>query len=565
MPGSNEPVRFGIGLRQPTSTEHDALRRHIFAKPWHGMQSAFWSRLSSSDQWFLTVHDRGTTGLSGPERADQAGSSSNFSDFVWNFGAPKAQEGSGGTYGCGRTVFFTVGRANDREDDSVALVHTRYRDGTRIRSRFIAMGLTASHDRMYTGRHWWGRQPASDVPIAPVEDPSADRLAEMLGLPGFGPRETGTTILVPCCDVTTGDGDQLRFGEQAAREVMETIADAALWHCWPKLVDLGHGPEMRFSLSLSGAKVGVRDPEEHPEIRHFVHCLRGCLDESQSGVTIKHIASQRPKRHLGVLAMKRFVAQPTPNPESPTRPFGGDVHHTALMRAPKLVVKYLTGPENASEATRWAGVFVANDEVDNEFADAEPPPHDDWIPEPGAKFERNLVRIALRRIDEKARAFSTVDYGLTNQPTEPLGRLADALGDLLVGGPDGGPGRTPRRGGGGVRRERAKISEEESSLEHEDGPDVWQAAFLTRLGAAVKARAFDGRTPVAPIRMAVSKGHGVGGSTLAAWLTLWIMATRRHAHGTITANTRDLAASVSGGPRDHETTSSWIPQAQKCS
>ena len=76
-------------------------------------------------------------------------------------------------------------------------------------------------------------------------------------------------------------------------------------------------------------------------------------------------------------------------------------------------------------------------------------------------------------------------------------------------------------------------------LEHEDGPDVWQAAFLTRLGAAVKARAFNGRTPVAPIRMAVSKGHGVGGSTLAAWLTLWIMATRRHAYGTITANTRD--------------------------
>ena len=49
-------------------------------------------------------------------------------------------------------------------------------------------------------------------------------------------------------------------------------------------------------------------------------------------------------------------------------------------------------------------------------------------------------------------------------------------------------------------------------LEHEDGPDVWQAAFLARLGAAVKVRAFNGRTPVAPIRMAVSKGHGVGGS-----------------------------------------------------
>ena len=74
-------------------------------------------------------------------------------------------------------------------------------------------------------------------------------------------------------------------------------------------------------------------------------------------------------------------------------------------------------------------------------------------------------------------------------------------------------------------------------LEHETGPDKWQADFLTRLGAAVKARAFDGYAPVKPIRMAVSKGHGVGGSTLAAWLVDWIMSTRPQSKGTITANT----------------------------
>lgn len=37
--------------------------------------------------------------------------------------------------------------------------------------------------------------------------------------------------------------------------------------------------------------------------------------------------------------------------------------------------------------------------------------------------------------------------------------------------------------------------------------------------------------------MAVSKGHGVGGSVMCAWLVDWIMSTRPHAQGTVTANT----------------------------
>lgn len=74
-------------------------------------------------------------------------------------------------------------------------------------------------------------------------------------------------------------------------------------------------------------------------------------------------------------------------------------------------------------------------------------------------------------------------------------------------------------------------------LEHHAGPDVWQEEFLRKLGRHVAKRGFDGRAAVDPIRMAVSKGHGVGGSALAAWLVDWIMSTRPHAQGTVTANT----------------------------
>lgn len=69
------------------------------------------------------------------------------------------------------------------------------------------------------------------------------------------------------------------------------------------------------------------------------------------------------------------------------------------------------------------------------------------------------------------------------------------------------------------------------------GPDAWQREFLEGIGAEVRRNGFDGLHAVPAIRRAVSSGHGIGKSTLAAWLVCWIMSTRPHAQGTITANT----------------------------
>lgn len=78
---------------------------------------------------------------------------------------------------------------------------------------------------------------------------------------------------------------------------------------------------------------------------------------------------------------------------------------------------------------------------------------------------------------------------------------------------------------------------EPGQLEHEPGPDTWQREMLIDIGRQVKERKFDGGEAVAPIRMAVSSGHGIGKSVMCAWLVNWIMSTRPHCKGTITANT----------------------------
>jgi hypothetical protein len=78
---------------------------------------------------------------------------------------------------------------------------------------------------------------------------------------------------------------------------------------------------------------------------------------------------------------------------------------------------------------------------------------------------------------------------------------------------------------------------EPGPLQQYEGPDRWQVEFLQDVGRKVRANGFDGKDAVEAIRMATSSGHGVGKSTVAAWLVDWLMSTRPHAKGTITANT----------------------------
>lgn len=69
------------------------------------------------------------------------------------------------------------------------------------------------------------------------------------------------------------------------------------------------------------------------------------------------------------------------------------------------------------------------------------------------------------------------------------------------------------------------------------GPDRWACEFLEDVGRQVREHDFDGQHAVEAIRMATASGHGIGKSAITAWLVDWIMSTRPHAKGVVTANT----------------------------
>lgn len=71
------------------------------------------------------------------------------------------------------------------------------------------------------------------------------------------------------------------------------------------------------------------------------------------------------------------------------------------------------------------------------------------------------------------------------------------------------------------------------------GPDIWACEFLDELGEEIKKRKFDGKTAVDPIRFSTASGHGIGKSTLVAWLIKFILDTRPYSKGVVTANTAE--------------------------
>jgi hypothetical protein len=302
----------------------------------------------------------------------------------------------------------------------------------------------------YTGRHWWG-VPDSYEGVEPITGGAADELAGELGLPDFGPHERGTTILIVGAD----------FGE-AASTAAASMADAVAWHCWPKITDFGGGSDMKIEIWFEGKRVKIPDPSAHPELREYVAALRSAITP-QSSVTkltsdLISVDSLRPIKHLGWLALRNYLSGNEPS--SPARPFQGPSHHVALLRQPKLVVSYLPGPPSPVQGTAWAGVFLADPEVDDAFAASEPPSHDDWqyATLPSRSRERTYVKVALDRVREEITYHARPPAPPGDVGSASLAFLADTLGGLIA--EERGPGT---RGGAPIRGNTAQARERAAS------------------------------------------------------------------------------------------------------
>ncbi|MFE9171565.1 hypothetical protein ACFYNZ_18910 [Streptomyces kebangsaanensis] len=378
----------------------------------------------------LAVSDRGTRGLGGPTRADDAvGTDRDFVSFIRNIGEPRDRVLGGGTYGFGKGIFYLLSRPG------AVLVHSRCRTtGGTYETRLIGCTLWKSYvatesqgQRRYTGRHWWG-DTTGEV-VEPLVGREADAVVQRLGLKPFGPQETGTTVVV--IDPNLDDLEP----PDAADYLSDTIA----WHLWPKMLsNNGNRPAMQFSVTCDGIEHSVPDPRRTRPLNLFVAAY-----EAMQGPNGSHLECLRPKRRLGRLGLvKRIMPPLQATRASRMLDIEEMIHHVCLMRPAELVVTYHPGPKPASTNQGYAGVFRADEDMDEIYAKAEPPTHDAWNPHSLEKPESTYVSSTFRRISE------SLDQLLSLNGTVRAGASNVALGAAssffsgLVGGAWGIGGAT---------------------------------------------------------------------------------------------------------------------------
>jgi hypothetical protein len=423
--GKSPNIDFVLNLRLLTGPVMETLRKRIFTDdpPKTGLAEL----LQKDEIWALEVSDRGTVGLGGPIRNDLAvepGMDTDFIDLVFNIGAPRDAYLGGGTYGFGKTISYVASSVG------TILIWSRCQGASGLEHRLIGSAIGDGFNMSglrYTGRHWWGNVISSEDRVEPAVGDLAEALGETAFATGFDPDGTGTSILIL----------DPQLGGESPEKSADLLARAVVQNLWPKLLAEQSGrSRMNITVQLDGTPIELPSIEQHPRLSGHAQCLLA-VRAAQAGsvpealplkypVKMKEIWLKKPVKLLGHLALTRY-----PMPSRTEQPS----HSIAFMRQAELVVQYFERQQLDVEGFQWAGVFKPVADVDDSFALAEPPAHDDWVPQAvQQKSRRREVRVALVRIREAADNYlSPRRPSVTNSEAPPsAAHVGDMLADLLA-------------------------------------------------------------------------------------------------------------------------------------
>lgn len=427
--------------------ELHVLRTQVFARRPEGERHADLSEaLDNGSIRVFEIADFGTTGLGGPTRADaptDGDEDLDFVNFMRNVGAARDTHQGGGTYGYGKTSLYALSAC------STIFVDTQAREGGRSVRRAMGCRIGEAYDagsgsdrRRHTGRHWWGRDD-EEGGVDPLEAGEAVAISLALGLPERSTAREGTTIMI-IAPV---------FEEES--DVRNDLIETVLWNFWPRMCrSTSQEKRLTLRLEIDGEQVVVPDPEDFPPLDLFARALEG----ARHGDDSKTITSIRPRKYLGQLAIRRGArADRNVSALREGSMIPKQSAHIALMRPVELIVKYIHGEPFPDARFEWAGVFICSDEeeVEQAFADSEPPAHDDWVPQNLPKGDaKSYVNIALTRLSEEAKTYANPlsATGSSDERGPSLASTASIMGRLLESASAAGPGR----GGGGSRRGASK-------------------------------------------------------------------------------------------------------------
>ena len=172
-----------------------------------GIEDALYSKYPGSACTFLAVRDSETVGLTGETDYDKVEDNEygNVLKLIYEICRPQENEGAGGSWGLGKTVYFRIGmglvvyysRIQNENGDyesrlAASLVENEQKDDAMIPSY---MGKSRN------GIAWWGKPSGKENDTVPVTDEKyINSFLKIFGISPYTGNETGTTIIIPYTD-----------------------------------------------------------------------------------------------------------------------------------------------------------------------------------------------------------------------------------------------------------------------------------------------------------------------------------------------------------------------------
>lgn len=443
---------FGCLVRHANPDVLNTLRNDVFAAGFeiHSKYTGLDQTFNRGDVYFLEFWDRGTVGLDGPERPDEAveeGESQNFVNLTMNLGSDNKGQGNGGSYGFGKTAAF-----NMSESQSVIYWSAFKTKTGEIDYRLIAVALGKEYTyggRNYTGRHWWGCEGPTDEGadnILPLTGEPARRLGEAIFSRHFNDGETGTSILIvdakPAELMEASDNDDGKIPDEPGQIIDGShakIQNIVMLHLWPKL-DVEDG-NRSMDIRINNDSILIQNLKNKPEYKGIEQLCSALIDvRKMAEIKRENIDSEsfdgafeyssfvinraKDSYNIGYLRIARSRYG------NNTKGLIYPQNTVCLMRnEAELVVQYreVNGLDD-SKAT-WYGVFKPDAEMDVAFREAEPPAHDEWNPSSLENSEyKKIVRHAISNITKSLkRIFESGDIKRDSGSLGSLSKISQRL------------------------------------------------------------------------------------------------------------------------------------------
>lgn len=182
---------------------------HKLSSELEGITENLNAKYKDSSQLLIEVRDTNTSGLTGPIQYDEVRDNQfgNLLKLIYEISMPQQQEGAGGSWGLGKTVYFRIGIGlvlyySQIESDDGSYVSRMAACLVEDENKIDAL-INNTEDSLKRGIAWWGQGTEDGMTMPLTNENEIRKILNILNVEPFENGQTGTSIIIPFIDSDT--------------------------------------------------------------------------------------------------------------------------------------------------------------------------------------------------------------------------------------------------------------------------------------------------------------------------------------------------------------------------